>query len=223
MIATTRPLPAVDLPALADAPLVTWPFPFVIVPQFIYPEAYGAVVADFPRIEQGGSFPLSALEYGPAFRRLCQELESPELREHFARKLEIDLSDRPVTITVRGQTVQKNGSIHLDSRSKLVTVLIYLNDEWTAAGGRLRLLHSGNNLNDAVAEIAPTAGAMVAFVNTANAWHGHQPFVGPRRSIQLNWVTDKAAADQAVRRHVWSARVKNVLSLWGRPAAGGVR
>jgi Rps23 Pro-64 3,4-dihydroxylase Tpa1-like proline 4-hydroxylase len=145
-------------------------------------------------------------------------LASTDLRDHFQSKLQIDLTDRPATVTVRGQTVQKNGAIHIDSRSKLVTVLIYLNDEWNSTGGRLRLLRNSHDLEDSIAEVPPTRGAMVAFVNTLNAWHGHKPFVGRRRSIQLNWVTDAAAASSANRRHAWSARVKRIFSFWNRPS-----
>lgn len=218
MILSSPAVRSVDLQALADAPLMTDPFPFVLVPNFIRAAAYAGICADFPKIDKGGSFPLSSLEFGPAFAALCDELTSPEIREHFQNKLRIDLADRPATLTVRGQTVKKNGAIHIDSRSKLVTVLIYLNDGWESDGGRLRLLHSSSNLEDSFAEIPPTHGAMVAFVNTTNAWHGHKPFVGPRRSIQLNWVTNEAAASKADRRHAWSARVKSVLSFWGRPS-----
>lgn len=219
MVISSPAIHTVDLQALTAAPLMMTPFPFVLVPSFIRDESFSNICADFPKIDKGGSYPLSSLEYGPAFRALCEELVSTKVRNHFERKLQIDLTDRPATITVRGQTVKKNGSIHIDSRSKLVTVLIYLNDAWNADGGRLRLLRSANDLDDSIAEVAPTRGAMVAFVNTPLAWHGHKPFVGPRRSIQLNWVVDEAAANSADRRHVWSARVKGVLSLLGRPSS----
>jgi hypothetical protein len=46
---------------------------------------------------------------------------------------------------------------------------------------------------------------MVCFRNRKNAWHGHGPFDGVRRVLQLNWVTDEAAVRQSERRHRRSA------------------
>ena len=95
-------------------------------------------------------------------------------------------------ITVRGQARAADGRIHADSRTKLITVLIYMNESWEAEGGRLRLLRSPDGLDDAVAEVPPAAGTLLAFLNTPHSWHGHSPVSGPRRVIQLNWVTSDA-------------------------------
>ena len=57
-------------------------------------------------------------------------------------------------ITVRGQSDGKDGRIHTDSATKLITVLLYLNPGWEAAAGRLRLLRGADDLDDYAAEVA---------------------------------------------------------------------
>jgi len=194
-----------DIDAFRSTPLLTEPFEYLTVPGFVKKDGMAAILVGYPDIEKGGSFPLVALDYGPIFKNLCEELQGPELQKAFAEKFEMDLDNRPTTLTVRGRCRPKDGQIHTDSDSKLITVLIYLNDEWEADGGRLRLLRSPDSLDDAITEVPPEAGSMVCFRNRENAWHGHGSFDGVRRVLQLNWVTDEAAVRQSERRHRRSA------------------
>src|SRR5258708_7280795 len=53
-----------DLEAFAATPLTSDPFPYLIVPGFLPRAAIEAVVADFPRVEKPGSFPVSELRFG---------------------------------------------------------------------------------------------------------------------------------------------------------------
>lgn len=204
-------MPLLNLQALRDTPLTTEPFDFAVVPNFVTPEAVERVQADFPDIRQGGSYPLSSLEYGPTFAALAEELMGEETRDAFAEKFATDLSTRPATLTVRGRCRAKDGKIHIDSKSKLITVLLYLNPPWMADGGRLRLLRSPDDIDDMVAEIPPYQGTMVAFRCSGNAWHGHKPYEGQRRALQLNWVVDDNAARSVERRHGWSAALKRLF------------
>jgi SM-20-related protein len=198
-----------ELNLLAKARLVTEPYEYVIVPQFVKQSALSAIAPEYPKIEQGGSFPLNSLKYGETFDRFCKELQGEELRTAFEEKFDMDLTDRPTTLTVRGRCRMKDGKVHTDSRSKLVTVLVYLNDTWDAGGGRLRLLRS-DDINDVIEEAPPELGTMIAFINRENAWHGHLPFDGERRVLQLNWVVSDAAVKRSERRHGWSAWIKNL-------------
>ena len=194
-----------DIDAFRAAPLQTEPFEYLTVPSFVRRARIGEILADYPRIEKGGSYPLIALDYGPVFASLCEELQGDGLREAFAEKFDMDLGKRPTTLTVRGRCRSKDGQIHTDSDTKLTTVLVYLNEDWSADGGRLRLLRSADSLEDPIAEVPPEAGSMVCFRNRKNAWHGHGSFDGVRRVLQLNWVTDEAAVRQSERRHRRSA------------------
>lgn len=197
-----------DLERLRAAPLRRDPFDFVIVEGFIPAARLPPLLADFPAVRRHGSFPLAALSCGAGFAALAAELEGEALRCEIERKFAIDLAGRPTMITVRGQSDGKDGRIHTDSATKLVTLLLYMNPDWAEAAGRLRLLRRADDLDDCAAEIAPLAGTMVAFRRSETSFHGHYPHRGERRVVQLNWVTDASVVRRELGRHGWSARLK---------------
>jgi SM-20-related protein len=200
-----------DIDAFRATPRVSDPFEYLVVPGFVPADACARINADYPKISERGSFPVTQLSYGHAFQEFLDELESDEFREAFEEKFGLDLAGRPTTVTVRGQCGSGDGQIHTDSLSKIITVLIYMNPSWEEAGGRLRLLRSGGNLDDIIAEVPPTEGTLLAFKRANNSWHGHKPFVGPRRVIQFNWVTSERNRRITMLRHHLSAPFKRVL------------
>jgi SM-20-related protein len=208
-----------DLNAFRSTPLVREPFEHLIVPGFIRPEARAAIQADYPAIDSPGSFPVSELSYGPAFAALLEALTGPEVRAAFEEKFGLDLTGRPTMVTVRGRCGPRDGRIHTDTPSKIITVLVYMNAHWEAPGGRLRLLRSADDLDDVLAEVPPEEGTLLAFRRTDNSFHGHKPFVGVRRVVQLNWVTDPWTVRRELLRHRASAWVKRLLGLVRRRGA----
>lgn len=203
----------VDLAAFRAVPLEREPFEYLVVPAFIKREALARINADYPKISERGSFPVSQVSYGPAFQALLDQLESDAFRKAFEEKFGVELAGRPTTTTVRGHCGRGDGKIHTDSLSKIITVLIYMNPTWEKPGGRLRLLRSGNDLNDIIVEVPPVEGTLVAFKRAANSWHGHEPFVGKRRVIQFNWVTSEGNRQITMLRHHASASLKRMLGL----------
>jgi SM-20-related protein len=199
------------LAALRATPLIREPFPYLIVEGFVGPAALAAINADYPKVSSSGSFPADELSFGPTFQSLLDELESEEFRAAFEEKFAIDLSGRPTVTTVRGRCDASDGRIHTDSKSKIITVLIYMNESWGDAGGRLRLLRSADDLNDIIVEVPPVAGTLLAFKRSDNSWHGHEPFVGERRVIQFNWLTSQGNRQIAMLRHHASASFKRVI------------
>jgi len=149
-------------------------------------------------------------------------MRSGEFRKAFEEKFGIDLTNRPDMITVRGRCSEKDGKIHTDSETKIITILIYMNAGWESAGGRLRLLRSGNNLDDMILEVPPTEGTLLAFRRSNNSWHGHKPFSGPRRVIQFNWVTSEAVVRREQNRHRLSAWMKKTARRVVRREEGGI-
>ena len=119
-------------------------------------------------------------------------------------------------ITVRGKADQKDGRIHTDSKSKRITGLLYLNEEWSVEAGRLRLLYGPHDLENYCAEVPPTAGALLLFKVAENGWHGHKPFVGTRKLLQLNYVVGEAVLNKHAARHRFSAKLK----AWRRHFGG---
>lgn len=203
----------VDFESLRNRDAARDPFSYVIVPSFIRSEAQSGIEDDFPDVDHPGSFPLASLRYGPRFSALIADLTGQEMKALVEAKLGIDLTGRPVTVTVRGQSRAADGQIHTDSKSKLVTLLLYMNESWENSFGRLRLLRGPDSLEDYAAEVPPDRGTLLLFRNGPAAWHGFEAFEGRRRVIQVNWVTDEGVVRREGARHRLSAFMKR---LFGR-------
>ncbi len=204
---------ALNLAAFRATPLTREPFEYLIVPGFLKPEYLPAIHADFPHMTRPGSFPYQVLSSGPGFQSLLRELQGPAMRQAFEEKFDIDLTGRPAMITVRGRSGERDGHIHTDAATKLVTVLLYLNPSWEQPGGQLRLLRSATDIEDVIVEVPPLEGTLLAFRPSSNSFHGHKPFIGERRVIQFNWVTTQRVVRREVMRHRLSAMLKAVLPM----------
>lgn len=206
----TEPLATnyLNLDKLLTGKVTTNPYPHMIIENFISPEKIMAICEDFPNINQPGSFSLSDIPCEGEFANLISALKSPDFRNGIAKQFSIDLANRPITITARGYSRdERDGRVHTDSKSKLITVLIYFNPIWAVAGGRLRLLNS-NNIDDYYAEVPPTAGTCLIFKVTDNCWHGYTPYTGIRHAIQLNFVANEQSANYQLLHHRLSAKLK---------------
>src|SRR5687767_8621507 len=126
----TTPLSIIKLEALRETPLIEQPFPYLVIENFLRDEFADAVSRDFPAIKSRGSFPITRLKSGAAFQRLIDELNSAALKAAIEDKFEIDLAERSTLITVRGKAGPRDGRIHTDTKSKFLTMLLYLNPVW---------------------------------------------------------------------------------------------
>lgn len=198
----------IDLAALQTAAVVQAPFPYTIIPNFIKGECLSQLVNEFPVINNRGSIPASAVECSPRFQQFINELEGPALRQLIAEKFAMDLQDKPTMLTLRGFTTERDGLIHTDSKSKLITVLLYMNATWDSEQGKLRLLNRADSLDDYATEISPLAGNCLIFKVTENGWHGHYPFIGKRLSLQLNYLANDAALTKHLNHHRFTAFLK---------------
>lgn len=204
-----------DYEAFQAAHVHTEPFRYVVTPGFLAADGADAAIKDFPKIDMGGLFLPEAAPYGAAFAKVIAELEGPRLRKIVEEKLDIDLRDRPTMTTVRSHCQAKDGRIHADATFKLATLLLYLNETWSTQGGRLRVLRSATNIDDYAAEVAPEAGLLFCFKVQPNSWHGHKPFVGPRRYVMLNYCRDVESRDREVARHRFTGKVKKLKRFFG--------
>jgi hypothetical protein len=202
-----------DYQKLADTPVATDPFPHMVVAGFVPQSSLGAVLSALPPLHKRGSFPPGSLRLGRAAHDLIRELEGERFRDLIANRFGVDLASAPTMLTIRGWTGERDGRIHCDSTAKLVTVLLYLNletDAFDRREGCLRLLRGPADLEDYAVEVPPVNGTLLAFPNSASAWHGHRQFVGQRYSIQLNYMTSDAKARSELRRHRLSAFLKRL-------------
>lgn len=192
------------------------PYPHLAAGNVIRNERRTELGADFPDITRPGFFPLSEMTVRGAFGALIDEFTSDEFSALLGEKLGLDLNGKPRLVTVRKWSAAKDGRIHNDSESKLASALIYLNDEWPHTGaGCFRVLKSKETFEEYACEVAPTTGAMIAFQRTENSWHGHLPFAGERRVVQLAWLRSQEDFDRKQRRGRVSMLLKK-MNPFGR-------
>ncbi len=198
-----------DFDTLAKQPAAHQPFPYLVMTDLIRVEHQTQVMADFPALQGAGLYTPDEVAVQGHFAKVMDELMGKDFESLMSKAFGLDLSKYPKVYTIRGFTRAKDGNIHTDSTSKIVTVLVYFNENpWPHPDGRLRLLKSGSDLNDIIQEVSPSCGTLIAFKRTDNSWHGHPPFVGARRAIQLNWVTSEWVVKKDELRHKLSAKVK---------------
>jgi hypothetical protein len=188
-----------DRDALEAAVVQTDPCLFVVVPRFVRPDALEAVNRDFPAIDGPGSFDPRSLPMGPAFAELIRELETAEIRAIASAKFGVDLEGHPLQMDVRRFSEQSDGNLHTDSKSKIVTALVYFNQRWRHTGGRLRICRSSWDFDDYAIEVSPEAGTLILFKRSNQSFHGFQPYVGERRSLQMYWVKAKRVENEVKR------------------------
>ncbi len=198
--------------AIESAQLATDPFDHFCVSEAVTPVCAATVGAEYPAIRSSGSFSLADAPPGPILSDLIADLQSPRFRAQMERIFGLNLEDKPTMVTLRGQCSPRDGRIHTDSRSKILSLLLYLNEGWQAPDGRLRLLRGGDRLDDYAVEIAPTLGSLVGFRRTDNSWHGHTTFDGQRRVLQLNYVRSARAPWINALRHRVSALSKRPVA-----------
>ncbi|RKZ95515.1 MAG: 2OG-Fe(II) oxygenase [Gammaproteobacteria bacterium] len=201
-----------NLEAIRTAKVSSNPYPFCVITNSIQEDSLSNVGSFFPTISHPGSIPMESVNYEPIFGQLLAQLEGDEFRQIIEEKFDIDLHEKPTMVTLRGLMRKKDGRIHTDSKTKLITVLLYFNDEWNSSDGQLRVLNNGQDLDNYVAEIPPLLGTMVIFKVTDNCWHGHTPLEGKRLSIQLNYLIGDSAKNKHQFFHKLSAKIKNLFT-----------
>jgi hypothetical protein len=199
-----------DIAALRSTPLETEPYEHLIVEGFV-PETHSAdLIGSYPEIGQAGSFPLDTLKVEGAFAALIEEMNGEAFRKAVEDKFAVELEGKATMFTARGRCRAEDGKIHTDSKTKIITVLLYMNEAWDPQGGRLRLLRGAEDLDDYAREVPPGFGTLLLFKRSDRSWHGHLPFEGPRRVVQMNWVTSSRVAAWEQFRHKVSAATKRL-------------
>lgn len=184
-------------PARLDRPDTTVqhePFPFMVAHGQLPDEFRGDLERDFPNYPSAGFFPYDPGECGPSVNALVADMTSPAFASAVGRRLGIDnLAQYPTLVTLCRLLNKRHGTIHTDSKSKVATALIYLNPQWPdTSDGCLRFLHKIDDIDSMVApELAPLYGEFAVFKRCENSFHGHLPFEGERRVIQVAWLTSE--------------------------------
>ena len=166
---------------------------------------------DFPVYKGAGFFPYRAQDCGPSMNALVAELTAPAFADALGARLGLGaLSRYPALVTICRSLNRRHGTIHTDSRSKVASALLYLTPQWIEShAGCLRFLSRADDIEAMVApEIRPVYGAFTAFQRTNASFHGHLPFEGERRVIQVAWLVDAEAHARKTRRGRFSRALK---------------
>lgn len=202
----------INLDSVRNATVIREPYTHFMASNFLDEEAIPQLRKDFPNITKPGYLTVDEISMGPSFRALIEELEAPELTEAISSKLGLNLHPHPRLTTIRKLSQLKDGRIHTDGVAKLATFLVYMNDEWVDnSDGRLRVLRGPDDFDDMAAEIPPTMGHIFGFRRSDNSWHGHKPFAGERRVVQVTWLQDASELERKKKRNSVAQFFKGVF------------
>jgi hypothetical protein len=202
----------INLSAVREAQQARDPYDFLLASKFLKEDAVDDLRRDFPVIDKPGYLTVDEVKLHGRFKQLIDELEGPELTEELSRKFGQDLHKYPRLTTIMKRSQPKYGSIHTDGPSKVMTMLVYMNDEWQQdEGGRLRVLYDEKNYEPFKLEVPPTMGTMFAFLRSDNSWHGHLPFSGERRVVQIAWVKSQADVDRKKKHNKMAQFFKGIF------------
>ncbi|HEX5305271.1 MAG TPA: 2OG-Fe(II) oxygenase, partial [Dyella sp.] len=158
---------------------------------------------------------------------LVDQLTAPEFADAVGKRLGIEhLGGYPTLVTMCRSLNRRHGTIHTDSRSKIATALLYLNAQWPdTSDGCLRFLHRIDNIDDVVVpELKPLFGEFAVFKRCENSFHGHLPYEGERRVIQVAWLTSEDEKLRKTKRGKFSRAFKKLFGkLDTRYGAGRAR
>jgi len=200
------------------------PFPFVIASGQLPDAAQDDLREDFPRYSGAGFFPYAAEDCGPSVNRLVEALTARPFADALGEKLGIpNLGAYPTLVTICRALNKRHGTIHTDSKSKVATALIYLNESWPdTSDGCFRFLNRIDDIDDLAApEIKPLYGAIAAFKRADNSFHGHLPYEGERRVIQVAWLTSEEEKARKTQRGKLSRFFKKLFGGIDRKLGAG--
>jgi hypothetical protein len=187
-------------------------------------EARSDLERDFPKYASAGFFPYDPSDCGPTVNTLVQQMTTPQFASAIGRHLGIEnLGQYPTLVTLCRALNKRHGTIHTDSRSKVATALLYLNTQWPdTSDGCLRFLNRIDNIDDLAApELKPLYGEFAVFKRCDNSFHGHLPYEGERRVIQVAWLTSEEEKLRKTKRGKFSRAFKKLFGVLDRKLGAG--
>lgn len=207
-----------------DTLVVSEPFAFLVAEGQLPDSARQRLAADFPRYPSAGFFPHERADCGATVNALVDELTGPAIADAIGSRLGIaNLGQYPTLVTICRALNRRHGTIHTDSRSKIATALLYLNESWPdTSDGCLRFLRRADSIDDQVTpEVKPLYGNLVAFRRSDCSFHGHLPYEGERRVIQVAWLTSEEEKMRKTRRGRFSRLFKKLFGAIDRRIGAG--
>ncbi len=203
----------------ADTQVRSEPFRFLCANGQLAADAAVALREDFPKYTGAGFFPYDSVDCGPSVNCLVADLTDPAVADAVGARLGIEnLGQYPTLVTLCRSLNKRHGTIHTDSKSKVATALLYLNESWPdTSDGCFRFLNRIDAIDDLAApEIPPLYGNFVVFKRDDNSFHGHLPYEGERRVIQVAWLTSEDEKLRKTQRGKFSRLFKKLLGSLDR-------
>ena len=199
------------------------PFSFMVAKNMLPRDIMPSLLEDFPKLKGSGYLPYESEECGDSVNALIERMIEPEFANAIGDNLGIEnMSQYPTYVSISRTLQKRHGNIHTDGKSKIATALLYLNGDWASTSdGCLRFLNRIDDIEDTVVpEIQPIYGTLVAFKRADNSFHGHLPFEGERRVIQIAWLVSAEDKLRKAKRGRLSHKLKQ-LQGWLRNRFGG--
>jgi hypothetical protein len=111
----------------------------------------------------------------PAWQRLANDLASPAYRSALGALTGRDLSDCPLEVNVSQYGRDALLGAHTDLPDKVLTQVLYFNDEWNPAHGGTLAIQSSREAADDDAIVTPLVGHSVVLVRSSHSWHAVRP------------------------------------------------
>jgi hypothetical protein len=203
-------LKTIDLSVLKSAPVEAEPFAHFQGGNILKADMIDAMDRDYPKLTSAGYLTLREIRPEGAFAEFLNELQGPEVADAVSELLNFDLRGRPLLTTIMKLCPKRAGRIHTDGKVKLATMLVYFNRTWEAGhAGAIRALRSETDMEDYVAEVEPKMGNFFGFLRSDHSWHGHLPFEGERRVVQITWLESEEAVERKKRNNAMAQFFKS--------------
>jgi SM-20-related protein len=183
----------IDLTAFERTSLYHEPYIWAPVPGMFSPRDASSLVASYPSdsfktvsgydgekgyeyearslVAMGTSEPSHPGHLKSAWRKLAQDLVSPEYRAAIAKLTGCDLTQAAIEANLFHYGVGAWMGPHVDLKDKIVTHILYFNDTRAGEhGGYFRVLRSADP-NDVFTEVPPVVGNSVVVVRSDRSWH----------------------------------------------------
>ena len=171
-------------------------------------------------IPMGKSEPAFGESLTPAWRHLVEDLVSPEYRAAMSRLVGLDLTGAWIEGNLFHYGPNAWMGPHVDLKIKIVTHVLYFNDEWNEAdGGCVSILRS-SEMSDVAATIPPVVGNSFVLVRSDRSWHA-VPRIAPgcrksRRALVLTFYPPGAVSSMwppgdAAPLHYYGSRIAEAM------------
>jgi len=192
-----------DTPAISQHTMATEPYSWAAIGRLFAPEDAAALATSFPvdhfkdvagydgekgyeyrarsLIHIGADVPSHADDLSPQWRLLAADLLMPSYRRAMMHLTGLDLSAALLEANITEYGADAWLGPHVDLRAKLLTHVLYFNQEWNREdGGCLSILRSANPA-DVACEVEPIVGNSVVLVRSDRSWHAVSRVRGANR------------------------------------------